>query len=175
MAAVDTYISYKFIRLITTDFKKWDAYKHGIIDDEGNMLRKAENQKEKDSFSTFHKLVKNIKKIILKLPFGKARISSLVAALYLLKEDCLKKGMIENPLSLEWALLEELQIKQYLDEDISYMGVVYGGKYKDDDSNIYIIEQNLEPIDIVLGIQVFEVFDVLGERRILTSCNLEKL
>ena len=40
MSALDIFVAYKFIKILTTPFKKTDAYKLGIIDDEGKVLKK---------------------------------------------------------------------------------------------------------------------------------------
>ena len=32
-SAIDLFVSYRFLKLLTTEFKKTDAYKYGIIDD----------------------------------------------------------------------------------------------------------------------------------------------
>ena len=40
MGAVDAFIAYKFIKILTTPWKETEAYKLGIIDENGNVLRK---------------------------------------------------------------------------------------------------------------------------------------
>lgn len=86
---VDTYIAYQLIKRLTTPFDKWDAYKHGIIDAEGNQLklRKDLNStSERDAFTYLDLLALNLKKLIGKLPGGQTQIASYAAALLLLKE-----------------------------------------------------------------------------------------
>ena len=39
--AVDLFITYKFIRLLTTKWNKTDAYKEGVIDAKGKLLVKG--------------------------------------------------------------------------------------------------------------------------------------
>ena len=88
--AADTYYTYRFVRTLTTDWKDQEAYEYGIIDDKGNVLRKANTLKssaEKSSYSYFHRLVFNLKRLLEKLPFGKAKLASYAAALFLLKEE----------------------------------------------------------------------------------------
>jgi len=80
-------LSYKFIKLMSTNFEKWDAYELGVIDKDGNTLKEAKTREEKKSFSLFHVLVRNIKRILSKLPGGKTRMGSFLAAMYLLKEN----------------------------------------------------------------------------------------
>lgn len=84
--AADVYYTYRFIRTLVTPWEELDAYKLGLIDGNGKNLKKPSTSEEKDSYSVFFRLVFNIKRILEKLPFGKSRISSYAAALFLLKE-----------------------------------------------------------------------------------------
>jgi hypothetical protein len=62
----------------------------GIIDSEGNLLRKKKERKskeEKNAYDTFTRLVINIKRHLRHLPLMKGRLGSLAAALYLIKEE----------------------------------------------------------------------------------------
>lgn len=86
---VDLFLVYQFIRRLATPFKEWDAYKLGIIDENGNVLRKRKTlrlKKERDAFGVFDVLVLNIKKLLEKIPGGQSRIASYAAALYLIRE-----------------------------------------------------------------------------------------
>jgi len=87
--AANAYFTYKFLRLLTQDWKDTDAYKLGIVDEDGKALKKIrdlDTQDEKDAYSVFNRLVFNLKRIIGKLPFGKTRLASYAAALFLIKE-----------------------------------------------------------------------------------------
>lgn len=87
--AVDLYLVYQFLKRLTTPFDEWPAYEHGIIDDQGNILRKRKtltNKVEMDSFRIFDILVLRLKKLLEKVPGGKSRLASYAAALYLIKE-----------------------------------------------------------------------------------------
>jgi hypothetical protein len=75
----------RFLRLLTTAWKDTKAFKAGIIDDEGNVLRKA-GPEDKKVYNMFHKLVFNIKRLLNKLPFGRSKLGSYAAALLLLKD-----------------------------------------------------------------------------------------
>ena len=93
---VDYLLVYKFIKGLTTPFKKTDAYKLGIIDREGNVLKKMkdlETKAEKKAYTAFNRMVWNLKKLIRKIPIiGKGAITSWAAAAYLF----LKEGSSEN-------------------------------------------------------------------------------
>ena len=88
-SAVDLFITYKFVRLLTTQWNKTEAFDAGVIDDKGKLLVKtsAQSSAQKKTYTVFHKLVFNIKRILEQVPFGKSRIASYAAALYLLKEE----------------------------------------------------------------------------------------
>ena len=87
--AVDLFMTYKFIRLLTTKWNKTEAFKTGVIDKNGKLLVKGKDQteKQKKSYQLFDKMVFNLKRILEKVPFGKSQIASYAAALFLLKED----------------------------------------------------------------------------------------
>ena len=74
--------------MLTTPFEDTDAYKLGIIDENGNRIKtkKVSTSEEKSAFTTFHRLVFNVKKLLEKLPGGQSRLASYAAALFLLKE-----------------------------------------------------------------------------------------
>lgn len=91
----------RFLRLLTTPWKKTNAFKLGIVDGNGKVLKKPESADEKSAYNIFHKLVYNIKRLINKLPLGKSTIASYAAALFLIKEHAgiddenLKKVILE--------------------------------------------------------------------------------
>lgn len=94
--AVDMYYTFRFLKTLVTDWKDMDAYDEGIIDSDGKNLIKYKNlstNDQKNAYTTFHRLVFNIKRILEKIPFGKSRIASYAAALYLLREET---GMTEE-------------------------------------------------------------------------------
>ena len=43
--AIDLFVTYRFLRLLTTPFEKTDAYKFGIIDKDGNRVKKPKSTK----------------------------------------------------------------------------------------------------------------------------------
>ena len=86
--AGDLYYTFRFLKMLTTPFEQTDAFKLGIIDAQGKRIKskKITTSEEKDSFTTFHRLVFNIKKLLEKVPGGSSRIASYAAALFLLRE-----------------------------------------------------------------------------------------
>ena len=69
--AIDLFVTYRFIKLLTTPFNKTEAYKLGIIDEKGNRVTEPgtnkvtilRTSKEKNAYTVLHKLVFNIKKL----------------------------------------------------------------------------------------------------------------
>ena len=73
--AADTFYAFRFLRLLTTPWTKMGAYKLGLIDAQGVVLRKPESSEERSKYNVFHKLVFNVKRLLNKLPFGKTTIA----------------------------------------------------------------------------------------------------
>ena len=88
-SAVDMFVVYQFIRRLATPFNKWDAYKTGVIDDRGNIKVKPRDRTpaQNRSFKVFDVMILKLKKIMEKVPFGRSRLASYAAALYLIKEE----------------------------------------------------------------------------------------
>ena len=85
---VDLFLVYQFVRRLATPFTKWDAYKQGIIDDKGNVLikKKDRDPQQKKAFGVFDVMVRNMKRLLAKVPGGGSKIASYAAALFLIKE-----------------------------------------------------------------------------------------
>ena len=85
--AVNLYFIYKFLRILTTPWENTDAFKLGIIDKNGGILRKKRTLKtleEKEAYTMMDRLVWKLKRLMEKIPFGKTRLASYAAALWLL-------------------------------------------------------------------------------------------
>ena len=88
--AIDLLITYRVIKMLVTPWKQHDAYKLGIIDDNGKVLRKAKtlkSAKEKDSYTILHRFVFNLKRLLGLLPGGKTKFASYATALALLIKE----------------------------------------------------------------------------------------
>ena len=105
---VDLFLVYQFIRRLATPFDKWDAYKEGVIDDKGNILikKKDRDSKQKKAFGVFDVMVRNMKRLLAKLPGGSTRLASYAAALFLIKEH---KAFTEESLITEDIDEDELE------------------------------------------------------------------
>ena len=86
---VDVFMVYQFLKRLATPFEKWDAFKEGVIDKEGNIILKKNkrNQKQKKSLKIFDVMILRLKRLLGKIPGGKTRLASYAAALWLIKED----------------------------------------------------------------------------------------
>lgn len=114
---IDLYIVYRILKKLTTPFKEWDAFKYGIIDAEGNIIKKQEDRKsqeEKDSLGFLDILILRLKKVLEKIPFGKTRLASYAAALFLIKEE---KNLSEE--NIEEQFLLYVATKDNLTEEIA--------------------------------------------------------
>jgi len=88
--AFDTFVTYKIISTLVTNWEDMPAFKYGIIDEKGNLLKKTSKLKtkeEKEAFTLFHRLIFNLKRLIQKLPGGSYKLGSYAAALFLIKEE----------------------------------------------------------------------------------------
>lgn len=124
--AADITYTFRFIRMMAMDWKDWDAYKLGIIDENGKRQKdvKLDNDEKKSAYTTFIRLAANLKRLVAKLPGGGSKLGSFASALYLVKEkaNISEKGLTsicekcdieildflnENN---EWFLLENKQL-----------------------------------------------------------------
>lgn len=93
---LDNLIAFRILYLLVQPFNQTKAYKLGIIDEKGNVLRKSSTLKtpeEKGAFTLLHRLVFNLKKILAKLPGGETKIASIAAAYFLIKENYKNKNV----------------------------------------------------------------------------------
>ena len=194
--AVDLFVTYRFIKLLTTPFNKTDAYKYGIIDDKGNRIREDNSTRVKvelttstlkNSYTVLHKLVFNIKKIFAKLPLLKSKIGTYAAALFLLKDTF--KEHVEDPDVFEKEFMKYLKENNIeLDREISEEVIGFGevlpkGEYLLKNDILNKEEEELTakkgdrvavfddqaPIDTVLGVEIFPVIHMKTQEKIYVS------
>ena len=94
---VDLFLVYQFIKRLATPFEKWDAYELGIIDKDGNILKKRKELrtvKERDAWGKFDVMISKLKKLLAKVPGGSSRLATYAAALWLIKEN--KESNLES-------------------------------------------------------------------------------
>jgi hypothetical protein len=89
MPVVDLYLVYRVLRRLTTPFTEWEAFKLGIIDAKGNILKKRrdlDRVAERQAFTLFDLMILNMKKALAIIPGGQTRVATYAAALWLLRE-----------------------------------------------------------------------------------------
>ena len=194
--AIDLFVTYRFLRLLTTPFEKTDAFKLGIIDKNGNRVKLAKSTKPavelatselKNAYTILHKLVFNIKKIFAKVPGLRTKVGTYAAALFLLKDTF--KEHIEDPDMFEKEFIKFLKENNVeLDTEISEEVIGFGevlpkGEYVLKSDILNKEEEELTakkgdkvvayddepPIDTVLGVEIFPVVHVKTQEKIYVS------
>ena len=184
--AVDLFVTYRFLKLLVTPWKKQEAYKLGIIDANGKNLIKSskfEREEQRSAFTLLHRLVFNCKRIMQKIPFVRSQLGTYAAALFLLKEHY----KIEN--------LPEAEVTKYLlenklidlndkisEEVIGFGNMLPAGEYKlkdmvtaDDEEidaqkgDIVSALEDIPPSDRVLGVDIFPVIHQKSNKIIYVS------
>ena len=136
--AIDLFVTYRFIKLLTTPFEKTDAYKLGIIDENGNRVmpppvnnvrqkvpEPLRTTAEKNAYTILHKLVFNIKKIFAKVPGLRTKVGTYAAALFLLKDTF--KESVDDPDMFEKEFMKYLKEEGVeLDNSISEEVIGFG-------------------------------------------------
>lgn len=113
--AIDLAITYKFLKNLVTPFEKWPAYKLGLIDKDGNIIKPRKErlkQEEKDALGYFDVVTLNLRKLLGKLPGGKSAIATYAAAYLLLKEypkKELKEGFEPSEQQVAFMLQEAIK------------------------------------------------------------------
>ena len=194
--AIDLFVTYRFLRLLTTPFEDTDAFKLGIIDENGNRIKLPKSTKPaveistselKNSYTILHKLVFNIKKIFSKVPGLRTKLGTYAAALFLLKDTF--KESVDDPDMFEKEFvkyLKENNIK--FDDEISEEVIGFGeilpkGEYVLVNDILNKEEEELSakkgdrviafddepPIDTVLGVEIFPVVHEKTKEKIYVS------
>ena len=194
--AIDLFVTYRFLKLLTTPFEKTDAYKLGIIDEDGNRIMQKGIKKpqvplvttqEKNAYTILHKLVFNIKKIFAKVPGLRTKVGTYAAVLFLLKDTF--KESIDDPDMFEKEFIKNLKENNIvLDDEISeevigFGEVLHKGNYvlvqdilnkeeeelsaKKGDKVIAFADE--APVDTVLGVDIFPVVHVKTQEKIYVS------
>lgn len=124
---IDNLIAFRIIYMLVTPFDQTDAFKYGIIDKDGNALKKTKDLKtsdEKESYNQLTKLVFSLKRILGKLPGGKTKLASIVAAYWLVKEAHKnKKTVTQQQLEEAIDLIENNRIT-LVEEELDVMNTI---------------------------------------------------
>jgi len=89
---VTSFTLYKFLDTLTMPFIQTDAYRLGIIDAKGNVLKDVQHltPTEKSAYNEFYQLVFSLKRLLLKVPdpIVRASLTNVTSALRLISEQC---------------------------------------------------------------------------------------
>ena len=142
---IDFLITYRVVKMLVTPWKKTDAFKFGIIDDKGNVLktqkqvRNGKSVKEKKAYTVLHRFVFNLKRILQKVGLG-SRLGSFGFALALLIKEDQKFAQHQQ--------LIEKTVVSYLKENNMYEELL--------EESRTIPEIDKEPVGTYFGVDVFE-------------------
>ena len=196
--AIDAFITFRFLKLLVTPFNKTEAFKLGIIDERGKVLRKYKTLakiEERNSYTILHRLVFNIKKLIEKLPGGKSRLASYAAALFLIKEH-VKEYQDSDGILLEKEFYKYLKDNDLIEEEdgeireeITFADKLLKGTYKlvqdvgvDEDDKVIgkkgdtvTVYSDTVPTDSVMGQDVYKVIhDKTKDELLVTIEDIEE-
>lgn len=185
--AADLAFTFRFIRMLTMDWKNWDAYKEGLIDENGERKKgvKLDTDAKKSAYTPFIRLCANVKRLVGKLPGGGSKLGSFASALYLIKEkyqltdydidaiiskvnvdafDFLNEGS-------EWFLLDNRQLSPGIYR-------LYESKLlnKSFDELVWAkdqirVEDECFPVGDVFGIDIYEVTHTKTNQKIFITAN----
>ena len=147
--AVDLLITYRIVKLLTTPFERQEAFKFGIIDKDGKVLKKSKTlktEKERRAYTLLHRFVFNLKRILKRVGLGSRLGSFAVSLALLIKED---KNYEQHKTSIESAVVS------YLKEINQYDNMLM------EEGDVMTFEPEQKPICNCFGIDVYEIDDEL--------------
>ena len=194
--AIDLFVTYRFLKLLTTPFEKTEAFKLGIIDEKGNRVKLPKSTRpavelatveQKNAYTILHKLVFNIKKIFAKVPGLRTKVGTYAAALFLLKDTF--KESVDDPDMFEKEFMKYLKENNIeFDDEISEEVIGFGevlpkGEYvlvndilnKEEEElsakkgDKVIAYEDEAPVDTVLGVEIFPVIHIKSQEKIYIS------
>jgi hypothetical protein len=140
--AIDFLITYRIVKLLSTDFKNQEAFKFGIIDANGKVLRPSRTlntQAELDSYTVLHRFVFNLKRIIAKFGLKSSLSNFAVALAFILKEN---QELIKHKSLIESSIITYLKETNQYEEMFSTIREIK--------------ESNKQPYMTCFGIDIYE-------------------
>ena len=188
--AIDLFVAYRFLRILTTPWEDQEAFKLGIIDKDGKLLRKAKTltkPEEKKAFTLLHRLVFNLKRILHKIPAVRSKIGTYATALYLLKQHF--ENQVEEEDTIEkaftgWLIDNGYLTQEKLDEAVIGIGqtlpkgsyrltqdIFAGnqGDIKGKAGDIVVAFAETAPTDSVMGQNIFKVIHQKSKEEIYVA------
>ena len=184
--AIDLFVTYRFLKLLVTPWKKQEAYKLGIIDDKGKTLIKSRDftkDDQRQAFTLLHRLVFNCKRIMSKIPLIKTQIGTYAAALFLLKEHYKIENLPEGEITKYLIENNLVELNDNIEEEVVGFGnMLPAGEYKlkdqvtaDDDEidaqkgDAVNALEDTPPSDRILGVDIFPVIHQKSNKKIYVS------
>lgn len=118
---VDNIIAFKLLKMLVTPFKETDAFKLGIIDDKGKLLKRPSTftkSAEHDAYNYLTRFMYNMKRLVAKFG-GESKLKSVATALYLFREheESLKDNMLTEEYTEEFEQLLEDHFCVIMEDD----------------------------------------------------------
>lgn len=181
--ATDLVYAYRFIKLLVQPWENTDAYKLGIIDGSGKVLkRRRTSSAEKNAYTPFVRLVFNIKKLLDRVPGSNTRLGSLATALYLIKEhtgmtdqkiiDSIKRAGYEPPKFPIYESMWLLGENKYLSKGIYKTSATSLDTDTGDiirEGSTIVVEQDTPAVGFFFGYPIFEAYHVNSKKFIKIS------
>ena len=139
---IDFLITYRVVKLLVTPFEKQEAFKFGIIDEKGKVLKKYKSlktEKERKSYTLLHRFVFNLKRILQKVGLGGKLGSFAVALALLIKED---KSYAQHKTLIESVIIKYLKEENLFEEMLNEVRE--------------IPEIDAEPYMVCFGMSIYE-------------------
>jgi len=185
--AADLTYTFRFIRMLVMDWKSWDAYKLGIIDEEGKRQRNVDldDDEKKSAYTPFIRLAANVKRLLNKIPGAGNKLGSFAAALFLIKEKyklndkSLRKIIKECGIDeldflseeSEWFILEDRQLSPGIYR-------VYNSKILNKSCDEFVwakdqvrVNDDSFPVGNVFGIDIYEATHIKTNQKVYISAN----
>lgn len=85
---MDAVYALRLARLLGMDFQLWEAFKLGIIDEKGNVIKRPKTPIEKSNYTKFHSMVRSLKQTLQKYTgsIGTSALSAKMGWNALIKE-----------------------------------------------------------------------------------------
>ena len=184
--AVDLFVVYRFLKLLVTPWKKQEAYKLGIIDKDGKTLKKSRDlgtETERSAFTLLHRLVFNLKRIMMKIPGVRTQLGTYATALFLLREHYNIENLPEGEITKFLIENKLVSFDNNISEEVMGFGnMLPMGDYTlkdqvtaDDDEidaqpgDIVSALEDIPPSDTILGVDVFPVIHKKSNKIIYVS------
>ena len=190
--AADLAYTFRFIRMLVMDWKNWDAYKEGLIDENGKRIKsvKMDTDAKKSAYTPFIRLAANTKRLLSKIPGGGSKLGSFAAGLFLIKEqygltdDDLDKILTKMEIDVldflnednQWFVLEDKSISPgiYRIKEEKIVNTTYEPMVLPKDQ-IKVYEDLNSPIGNVFGMDIYEATHVKTNQRIyITTSEIYK-